>query len=74
MTERTPIAVIPDAEAEQARFVVCCRVGTRSYFTDNQYGTCAHCGHGIFFRPYMPKGPTKICMECMMDMARGGTA
>lgn len=68
------IRVVSEAEAEQARYVVCCRTGMPSVFSDNETGACAHCGHGIFFRPTMPKSPPKICVECAQDAMRGGLA
>ena len=63
------IKVVEGEEAEQVDFVVCMREGSPSPFTDNLTGVCAHCGHGIFFRPYMPKKPTKICVVCAIDLA-----
>jgi hypothetical protein len=61
-----------DADAEKAEFFVCARDrGQRDkVFADNQSGICAHCGHPIYFRPYAPKRPTKICIECAVDLAR----
>ncbi len=69
-----PIQIVSTEEAEKADMVVCCRVGTPSDFTDNEFGTCSDCGHAIFFRPYMPKKPRKICVECLGDRAKGGHA
>jgi hypothetical protein len=69
-----PIAVVSNEEAEKATFVVCLRLGEPSPFTDNEYGKCAHCGHGIFFRPYVPTTPPKICLQCAIDFGRGGKA
>ena len=65
-----PIKVVSEAEAETVDFVVCCRVGMATPFDDNVFDVCAHCGHAIFFRPYMPKRPAKICVECATDLAR----
>ena len=67
-----PIKVVSDEEAERADFAVCCRVGMSTPFTDNLTGVCAHCGHAIFWRPYMPKRPIKICIQCAADLPPGG--
>jgi len=65
-----PIKIVSEQEAEAVDFVVCMRVGSmESPFDDNVTGVCAHCGHAIFFRPYMPKHPQKICVECAVDLA-----
>jgi len=74
MDTSIPIDIVSNEEAEKADFVVCLRIGMPSSFTDNEYGKCAHCGHGIFFRPYMPKKPAKICVQCLNDLAIGGKA
>lgn len=63
-----PFKVVGDDEAEQADFVICLRAGSRSPFKDNLTGVCAHCGAAIIFRPYMPKTPQKICLECANDL------
>lgn len=60
-----PINIVSDEEAETADVVVCVRVGTPSPFTDNLVGHCLHCGHAILYRPYVPKKPVKICMQCL---------
>lgn len=58
------ITITTDEDAELADYVVCCRVGTQSPFTDNLYGECSECGHQVFFRPHAPKRPKRLCMEC----------
>lgn len=68
------VHVVSQEEAEKAAAVVCCRTGLPSHFADNVTGACAHCGHAIFFRPHVPKSPPKICIECAMDLGRGGRA
>lgn len=64
----TTIKIVSDEEAETVDAVVCLRVGTPTVFTNNETGVCSRCGHAIFFRPYVPKGPPKICMECLGEM------
>lgn len=63
------IKIVSDEDAERADFVVCLRVGASSPFTDNETGTCTRCGHAIFFRPYVPQKPPKICMQCAVELA-----
>ena len=65
-----PIKVVTEQEAEAVDFVVCMREGGFTPFDDNVKGVCAHCGHAIFFRPYMPKTPPKICVECASELAQ----
>lgn len=68
------VKIVAPEDAEKADYVVCCRLGSPTPFTDNRYGRCAHCGHGIFFRPYMPVRPPKICIQCFFDLQKGGHA
>ncbi len=60
------IRICTDAEAEAADFMLCARLeddpGT---FTDNHLGNCCVCGAVVIFRPYMPKTPKRICLQCM---------
>jgi hypothetical protein len=56
--------VVSDAECARADFVVCAPV---SYFGDDVHTTCAFCGAAIVHRPYMPSGPPKICVACMLQ-------
>ena len=69
--KRPPFKIVSAERAEQATFVVCMRVGTGDMFRfdDNQYGKCADCGHAIYFRPYNPTTPPKICAHCALDRA-----
>lgn len=69
------ISIVSDEEAEEAEFVVCLRAAEDpKAFTDNEHGACAHCGEGIIYRPYMPKRPPKICLQCAGDLANRGLA
>lgn len=61
-----PVTVVSDDEANLADFVVCALASTPSPFTDNETGTCSKCGAAIIFRPYIPKGPPRICLQCAM--------
>lgn len=70
MTAKVPITVVSDEEAEEVDAVVCLRAGSPSPFTDNETGVCSQCGHAIFFRPYMPKKPRKICVQCLDRLER----
>ena len=60
--------VVTTEEAAQATFVIC---GPVSYFPDDVHTLCAYCGAGIVHRPYIPAGPTKICMACMVKTTQG---
>jgi hypothetical protein len=66
-----PFKVVSLAEAEQASYVVCCRVGNPRHFDDDVEGTCCSCSHPVFFRPTAPKTPPRLCIECAIDMAGG---
>lgn len=62
-----------DEEAEECAFVVCVDADRKTPFTDNVFCDCAHCGRPIQHRPKSPKKPPKICMECALDRASGGS-
>lgn len=57
-------------ECEDATYVVCCRAGVPSPYPDNVSGTCGICAHAVYFRPYMPKTPMRICLECFRMATR----
>jgi hypothetical protein len=65
------VEIRDEAECEEAKFVVCVRAhddpGT---FTDNVHTICTGCGTEIIHRPYAPKTPPKICMDCMVKFER----
>ena len=61
-----PVTVVSDEDANLADFVVCARADTPSPFDDNETGVCSNCGTAIIFRPHIPKGPPRICLECAM--------
>jgi hypothetical protein len=65
------IPVVSNEEAEEVDFVVCSRVGP-SPFSDNLESTCSFCGAAIMHRPYIPKKPPKICLECAVERMEGG--
>lgn len=58
------IEIVSDEEAENADFCICMPAWYESPFSDNEFGVCSKCGCEIMFRPYMPKRPPKICIEC----------
>ena len=62
------VQIVDADEAENAAFVVCPREGEVQPSYDIVKGVCAHCGTSIFYRPYTPVKPTKICIECVFDM------
>ena len=59
------IKIVDKKEAELVDWVVCSKVG---YFDDDLHGVCVKCGCGIVFRPHAPKGPPKICLDCMLSL------
>ena len=62
------VRIAPDEELEEASMVVCMPNDSPSYFSDDVYTTCAECGVGIHHRPYMPKKPKKVCIECAVKL------
>jgi hypothetical protein len=68
------VEVVSAEDAEKADIVVCMRLGASTPFTDNLVGTCNDCGHPIIFRPYAPKKPTKVCLECLAVRTEAGRA
>jgi hypothetical protein len=65
-----PVRVGTDEECAQATYVVCCRADVPSDFPDNVTGLCGICAAAIYWRPYMPSQPMKICWKCFMKTAR----
>lgn len=61
------IEVVSDNDAEACEYVVCLRSHIKTKFIDNEFGVCTRCGAGVQFRPTAPKGPPRICMECVAD-------
>lgn len=72
-----PIQIVSDAEAESAALVVCMRLVDMpvAQFPDDVITDCAHgCGFKIRHRPHSPKAPPKVCMQCALEMVKGGRA
>ena len=65
-----PLHIGTDAECEACDYVVCGDPAWPSPFTDNVHTTCALCGHPVIHRPHVPKTPPKICLTCMVDLAK----
>lgn len=59
------IQVVSNEEAEKAEFVLCAPDGPSS-FADNIKTVCSMCGTAIMHRPYIPKKPPKICIQCLL--------
>ena len=66
--EELGIQVVSDEEAEEVDVVVCNTADIWSPFRDNVLTTCAECGAGIYHRPYMPKKPRKVCINCAVAL------
>jgi hypothetical protein len=64
--------LVDDDAAERADFVACLKkVNDTGAFSDNEEGVCSKCGEVVIFRPYAPKKPARICMECVTEMLGG---
>jgi len=70
MGDAIRIPIVSAEQAEQCDFVVCVRKGAFSPFIDNEAGRCSVCDHVVVFRPWMPKKPPRLCLECAAEMAR----
>jgi hypothetical protein len=57
------IPLISSEQAEEVDYTVCMPLGP-SAFDDNKTGVCCKCGRQVMFRPYVPKKPPKICLDC----------
>jgi hypothetical protein len=64
------IEIVPYETADRAAYVVCVPWSTPAIFHDDIRGTCVACGVTVRFRPYMPKTPPRICVECALGLAR----
>jgi hypothetical protein len=49
-------------------YVVCVLKTTPAVFDDDEFDVCSICKREIRFRPYMPKEPPKICVECLVNV------
>jgi hypothetical protein len=67
---KTPIEVVPERTAEESDYVVCVLKSHQAIFDDDEFGICFACEREIRFRPYMPKNPKKICIECLASKLR----
>jgi hypothetical protein len=65
-----PVTIVSDDQAETADYVVCVSWSTPSIFSNDQRATCCACGVAVRHRPYIPKKPAKLCMECCLKMAK----
>jgi len=64
MPKKISIGTLSPEDAETADLLVCARLPDTSPFTDNLTSACTLCGHGIYFRPYVPSLPRKVCVIC----------
>jgi hypothetical protein len=76
MTDSVPahitLDVVDQAAAEACDAVVCVRIADMpvGHFPDDVIVDCAlGCGFQVRHRPYMPKAPPKVCMQCGLDLA-----
>lgn len=61
-----PVRVTSLDECASATYVVC---GNKSHFRDDVGSSCALCQAPIVHRPYVPKGPMTICLDCFIVVA-----
>lgn len=66
------VQIVSDDEAEQSDFVVCVPADWPTPFSDNLTTTCHDCGCAVVHRPYAPKRPPKICLNCVTARINGG--
>lgn len=68
------VTIVSDEEAETADCVVCMLADYPTPFSDNVFTVCADCSSAIQHRPYAPKKPRKLCIDCAMARVTGGNA
>lgn len=61
-------------EEIEAVDAVVCGYAEANHFADNIRTTCHDCERAIVHRPYVPKKPVKLCLDCALDRTRGGRA
>lgn len=66
-----PVTLTSMEKCAQADYLVCCTADTPSPFPDNRLAQCAICAVPIIYRPYMPPGPKKVCIDCFTHLAGG---
>jgi hypothetical protein len=63
-----PVRIAPMEECAKADYIVCGYADWPNPFLDNVHGTCGLCQRAIIWRPYMPDGPMKVCVECFQSV------
>lgn len=57
-------------DPEDADFLICVLAEHDSgTFRDNLKGFCCRCDRVVVFRPYNPKRPKRLCIDCAMSLA-----
>lgn len=64
------VEIVDEIEAPEKAILACALKGTPTPFTDNEEGVCADCGCEVIFRPNAPDGIMKMCLECVMNIAK----
>jgi hypothetical protein len=55
----------PMSDDDKIDFIICMRVSDgKINFTDDKFGLCSRCRAAIRFRPNVPEGPPKVCLQC----------
>jgi hypothetical protein len=65
-----PFTVASAKDCEDASYLVCVLATMTSPFTDNERGVCSICERAVIFRPYAPKRPPRICIDCMIELVK----
>lgn len=60
-----------DALPDDAAFVGVIRLSVPLVLPDNQVGECSACGSAVQFRPGLPEGFPKVCLECLPAWVEG---
>lgn len=66
--------VVSDEETEKASMTICVRVADMpvGHFAGDLFATCSVCGALVRHRPYAPKAPPKVCMQCAAGLIERG--
>jgi hypothetical protein len=64
-----PVTFATTEEAEGCEFLVCVEWTTPPLFRDNIRSTCGGCGTPLQHRPYAPRKPMRVCVECAISRA-----
>lgn len=64
------VEFVTPEQAEEMDVLVCVPWTTPPLLPDNQRGTCAMCQGRVQLRPYAPKRPMRVCVDCAPGVIR----